>query len=93
MTYKEALKLNKAELCWLSFISGLGLYRNNQLLNIVIDKGNFILITVHLINISNDRHIEWRYRFNIHEQYYADSFISMVESEFPGIEIDDIRKE
>ena len=89
MTLKQMTQLNKAEICWYSFISGMAQYPNNSLDYFeyirIIDR--YILIIAELTNMKNGRQISWRYRFNLEEKHLADLFIQMIKNELPHVEI------
>lgn len=87
MTYQEMKQLNKAEISWYSFISGLCQYQNNQIEEIEVTGENFILIIVHLFNSKNHRHLTWKYRFHNDENILADIFLDKIRSEFPNVKI------
>lgn len=87
MTLHEMKQLNKAEISWYSFISGLAQYQNNEIEEIEVVSDNYILIIVHLFNAKNYRHLTWKYRFHNDESVLADSFIDRIRSEFPSVKI------
>ena len=89
MTYAEIKKQNKAEICWLSFISGLAQYPNNKIedIEIITIPNRYILVLAHIWNEKSYRHIDWKYRFCLDESVLVDRFIGYIQNEFSNIEI------
>ena len=82
MKYIEMSALRKGEICWYSFISGLCQHRYNKLINIIIQRGIYISVEVHMINNRTKKTVCWIYRFSYDEIEELQYFLNKISAEF-----------